>query len=104
VNALRITFASALLLGSPATLAQSTARPDPADPRLTVPAPATGSAYAGYRGFRDEPLADWRAVNDEMRRLGGPAGHMRDAAKAPDRDGTPPAAATPATGGPKHGH
>jgi hypothetical protein len=110
VNALRITLASVLLFGSPAALAQTpAARPDPADPRLSVPAPTTESAFAGYRSFRDEPLADWRAVNDEVRGLGGHGGHIRDAAPA-DR-ATPPAGdrATPkptssTSGGEKNAH
>jgi hypothetical protein len=88
VNALRITLV--LALGAPAALAQTAARPDPADPRLSSPPPATASAFAGYRSFRDEPLADWRAVNDEMRTLGGHAGHVRDGAVPGER--TPPPA------------
>jgi hypothetical protein len=110
VNALQIALASALLLGAPAALAQAATRPDPADPRLTVPAPATESAYAGYRGFRDEPPADWRAVNDEVRGLGGHAGHIRDGA-APADQSEPPAgdraAPKPAASlgaGEKHAH
>lgn len=95
MTALRITFASALLLGSTAVLAQTGARPDPADPRLSVPAATTESAFAGYRRFRDEPLADWRAGNDEMRGLGGHAGHIRDA--APPASRTPPPAGEHAT-------
>ena len=111
MNALRIILASVLLLGSPAAPAQTTgARPDPADPRLSVPPPAAESAFAGYRSFRDEPLADWRAVNDEMRALGGHAGHIR--AAAPPADRAPPPAgdrATPkptssTTAGEKHAH
>ncbi len=110
MNALRITLASALLLGSPAALGQTAARPDPADPRLSVPAPTTESAFAGYRSFRDEPLADWRAVNDEMRTLGGHAGHIRERAAPADR--TEPAAGDRATpkptssinAGEKHAH
>ena len=110
MNALRITLASALLLGAPAALAQTTARPDPADPRLSVPAPTTESAFAGYRSYRDEPLADWRAVNEAVRGLGGHAGHIRDA--APPASRTPPPAgerAAPrppasANAGEKHAH
>jgi hypothetical protein len=111
VNALRITLASVLLLGSAAALAQTTGeRPDPADARLSVPAPTTESAFAGYRSFRDEPLADWRAVNEEVRGLGGHAGHIRDA--APPASRTPPPAgerAAPkppasANAGEKHAH
>ncbi|MGH8682597.1 MAG: hypothetical protein ACREVS_20750 [Burkholderiales bacterium] len=98
----------ALWLGPAVALAQTTgARPDPTDPRLNAPPPATESAFAGYRGYRDEPLADWRAVNDEMRALGGHAGHIRDAAPADralpagDRATPKPAAASP---GEKHAH
>jgi len=79
VNELRRTLAWALLLGPLAAFAQTGARPDPTDPRLSVPAPAADSAVAGYRSFRDEPLTPWREVNDEVRRLGGHAGHVRDA-------------------------
>ena len=111
MNALRITLASVLLLGSAAALAQTTGgRPDPADPRLSVPAPTTESAFAGYRSFREEPLADWRAVNDEVRGLSGHAGHIRERAAPADR--TEPAAGDRATpkptsstnAGEKHAH
>ena len=110
MNALRITFASALLLGSAAVLAQTGARPDPADPRLSVPAPATESAYAGYRSFREEPLADWRAVNDDMRALGGHAGHIRGPAPAANREAPPaderaaPKPPAPVNAGGMHAH
>jgi hypothetical protein len=101
----------ALSLAAASALAQTTgARPDPADPRLSAPPPATESAFAGYRSFRDEPLADWRAVNDEVRGLGGHGGHIRDA--APAASPTPPPAgerAAPkppasANAGEKHAH
>jgi len=106
VNVISMTLASALLLGSPAALAQTGARHDPADPRLSVPAPASESAYVGYRSFREEPLADWRTVNDEMRSLGGHAGHIREQAapadraepRAGDRAAPKPAAAVDAGG------
>lgn len=93
-----------LWLGSAALAQTPVARPDPADPRLSGPPPATESAFAGYRSFRDEPPADWRAVNDEVRGLGGHAGHVRDAAAPADRGdraAPKPAAANP---GEKHAH
>jgi len=111
VNALRITLASVLMLGSLTAPAQTTgARPDPADPRLSGPPAATESAFAGYRSYRDEPPADWRAVNDEVRGLSGHAGHIRDATAPADR--TPPPAgeravpkpAAAANPGEKHAH
>ena len=69
---------------------QPTTRPHPAD--LAAPAPAVKyeSAFAGYRGFREEPLAPWRGVNDEVARAGGHVGIVggahgasKPAAKAP---------------------
>jgi len=32
------------------------------------------SAYAGYAPYREEPLASWRAVNEDVARTGGHAG------------------------------
>jgi hypothetical protein len=55
------------------------AAPDPADPSAPAPAAAYHSAFEGYRGYREEPLADWRAVNDEVGRVGGHAGIFRGA-------------------------
>ena len=110
MNALRITMASALLLGSSAALAQMVARPDPADPRLSSPPPAAESAFASYRSYRDEPLADWRAVNDEVRGLGGHGGHIRDAAPPADRvlppadDRATPKPTNSTAAGEKHAH
>jgi hypothetical protein len=88
VNELRITIACALL-GPLAALAQPGARPDPADPQVSTPPPVRESAFAGYRGYRDEPLADWRAVNDDVREVGGHAGHIRDGTAPTDRGATP---------------
>jgi len=107
VNQLRIALAWALL-GPPAALGQTSARPDPADPRVTTPPPVMESAFAGYRGYRDDPPAPWREVNDEVRELGGHAGHLRT--EVPIDRGTtagerPPAKpAAPATTGGKHAH
>jgi hypothetical protein len=63
------------LVPLPAT-AQQQARPHPADPAVPVPAARHESAFTGYRGFREEPLAPWRDANDEAARAGGHAGIM----------------------------
>jgi hypothetical protein len=48
------------------------------------------SAFAEYRPWRgQEPAVDWKRANDEMKRLGGHAGHLREKAQQPE----PPAAA-----------
>lgn len=69
-------FALAALaaLAPHATAQQPAARPHPADPAAPAPAVKYESAFAGYRGFREEPLAPWRAVNDEAARAGGHIG------------------------------
>ena len=53
-----------------AAVAAATTAPDVAPYR---------SAFADYRPWRgQEPTVDWKRANDEMRRLGGHAGHLRD--------------------------
>jgi len=58
----------------PPAAAQQSVKTAPADPQAAVPAPAYTSAFAGYRPLRDEPLAPWREVNDEVARVGGHIG------------------------------
>jgi hypothetical protein len=105
--------AATLALAAPAG-AQSRPRPD--DPAVKTPPPASASAFAGYRPFREEEMAPWREVNDEVGRLGGHSGHMtghvkemEDAQPAAPQPSSAPSAAQPvrrsdAPGGPKHGH
>lgn len=59
-----------------ASFAQSTARPDLADPAVRVPAPVYRSAFEDYRPFAEQAPAPWRELNDEVRRLGGHGGHV----------------------------
>jgi len=70
-------FLAALVIAAVTPLAaaqQQPARPNPADPAAPVPAFKHDSAFAGYRGFREEPLAPWRDANDETARAGGHGG------------------------------
>jgi hypothetical protein len=51
------------------------------------------SSFEDYRPWSAEPLRDWRAVNDEVERLGGHAGHLRSSAvgeRKPEASATPP--------------
>jgi hypothetical protein len=82
-------------LASHAAAQQPAAMPHPADPAAPAPAMKYESALTGYRGFREEPLAPWRGVNDEVARVGGHAGVLGGA-----HGGHPapkPAAKPPAT-------
>jgi len=94
-----------------AAFAQTAARPDPADPRLrTPPPPAADSAFAGYRSYRDEPMAPWREVNDEVGRVGGHVGILKEEERAANKTQPAGAGAAPAParadapGGKKHAH
>ena len=98
-----------------ATTASAQSRPRPDDPAVRTPPPASGSAFEGYRPFRDEEMTLWREVNDEVGRLGGHSGHMTGHVKddaqpaAPQQPQSGPPAAEPvrrsdAPGGNKHGH
>lgn len=108
-----------LLLLSCIGLAQAApllaAAPAPAAPSAPVPAVTYRSAFESYRSHRDEPGKDWRALNDEVGRVGGhvgifrSTGHGSHGAAAP---AAPPAAVSqpPVRGAPRapaaagHGH
>lgn len=83
----------AMMLAPPAFAAQpGVEQPGPANPAAAVPAATYESAFAGYASFRDEKLAPWRNVNDEVARAGGHIGILRGASAA----GGKPAAKAPA--------
>jgi hypothetical protein len=51
------------------------------------------SSFEDYRPWSAEPLRDWRAVNDEVERLGGHAGHLRGSVaddREPEGSAAPP--------------
>ena len=77
---------------------------EPSDARARAPAAKYESAFENYRAHREEPLADWRALNDEVGRVGGHVGIMREeAAKTPAATGKPrDAAPAPAARGHQH--
>lgn len=68
----------------------------PTDPSAPAPRVTYNSAFEGYHGHREEPPADWRAVNDEVGRVGGHIGIFRGAGAHADshagKAGTPAAA------------
>ena len=96
-----IAFAALAALAPHATAQQPAARPHPADPAAPVPTVKYDSAFSGYRGFREEPLAPWRAVNDEVARVGGHIGIVggagQPAAKPKPKPQAPGAAPSPKT-------
>jgi hypothetical protein len=66
--------------------AQPPARPDPADPRASVPPAVYVSPLRQYQPLREESVASWRAANDQVEKIGGwraYAKEAQDAAPAP---------------------
>ncbi|MDW8468954.1 MAG: hypothetical protein RML56_08295 [Burkholderiales bacterium] len=70
-----IAFALAAAFAAGAA-AREVARPHPADPAAGAKPPARTSAFEDYRPYSEPELARWREANDEVRRLGGHAGHV----------------------------
>ncbi len=48
----------------------------PSDPAASAPSANYRSAFEGYRPFREEPIADWKALNAEVGAAGGHIGIM----------------------------
>lgn len=81
---MRSAISYVLLAGfASAVAAQQAAPRDPANPATPVPKPVYESAFAGYRPWSEPDTGRWREANEEVRRLGGHAGHVKPAAKAP---------------------
>lgn len=83
------------LAAATAGSAAAQARPDPADAKAKAPPVEYRSAFEGYKPYAEPELAPWRAVNEDVRRVGGHIGMMR----AQSRD--KPQAKPPAHGGHK---
>lgn len=90
-------------------MAQQLANTHPAAPGVKAPPVRYESAFTGYQSFRDEKLAPWREVNDEVGRIGGHAGifggagHAGHGGAKPVTNTPAPAAAAPKTPSPMHG-
>lgn len=66
-------------------VAQERQRPDPADPRATSQAPVYRSAFEGYRTIEESKRIPWREANDEVERVGGHIGILRERAQQEKR-------------------
>ena len=81
-----------LALASPAAAQLKSVRPDPADPAAPVPPVKHESPFAGYAPYREQDVAPWRDVNDEVARAGGHAGIFRgDGGQATGKPAAKPA-------------
>lgn len=78
-NAARAAVVCAFAWNAQAQSVAPLQRTDPADPALPVPAARYDSPYANYQRFEEQKPASWRALNDEVERLGGHEGHIKGA-------------------------
>ena len=97
-----------LLAASAGAVAQPSAgsgRPDPMDSRAPVPPTVHQSPFAHYRPFAAEVLGPWKAVNDEVGRIGGWKVYAREVYEATRQEeqasgaAGKPSAAPPDSGG-----
>jgi hypothetical protein len=80
---------AAALMSLPAIAQPPAATSNPANAGVRVPAVKYESAFAGYAPYREEKLAPWREVNDDVARVGGHIGIFRGAGGASHGAGAP---------------
>ena len=98
--AARYALLTASLLATLAAQAQpaaNTARPDPLDPKASVPALNYESSFSHYRRLGDEKPVSWRDANDTVTRIGGWRVYAREAQQTDPAPAAKPVDAAPAT-------
>ena len=79
-------YVAAMALAAPA-FAQQTTRPDPADPKVSVPPVIYVSPLKQYQPLGDEPVTSWKAANELVEKIGGWQVYAKEAqAPAPAAD------------------
>jgi hypothetical protein len=78
----QVMLALLALFACGAALAQSEGQNDPRVPEAKVPPVPYRSVFEDYRPYREQELASWRQVNEEVGRIGGHIGVLKDAEKA----------------------
>lgn len=86
----------ALCLTAQAQSNPGATRPDPLDPRASVPAPVYRSSLAAHRRAGEDKPVTWREANDTVTRIGGWRAYTREAQQ--------PEPAGSAAQGAHHGH
>ncbi len=73
-----------------AAVAQNAPQTDPRDPKASAQPAEYRSAFADYRPYKEPEIADWRALNDEVGRVGGHLGIARGKKEAGKDKPKPP--------------
>ena len=89
----RLIFVALAAFAAGTAAAQEAQRPDPANPRATVPGIEYRSAFTGYWPAGEEKVAPWRQSNDAVKGAGGDdEGHAApQPAEKPKPEPRPPA-------------
>jgi hypothetical protein len=82
-------YCTVILAPLTAAAQRPTVNAGPADPAAAVPPVKYESAFTGYAPYREAKPAPWRDVNDEVARIGGHIGIMREAARGGGAPGKP---------------
>ena len=96
----RSALVAASLIGTLTAQAQpalKAARPDPLDPKVSVPALSYESSFSQYRRLGDEKPVAWRDANDTVARIGGWRVYAREAQQPDPAPAAKPGDAAPAT-------
>ena len=83
----------ATLTAAQAQPAANAARPDPLDPKASVPTLRYESSFAQYRRLGEEKPVSWRDANDTVTRIGGWRVYAREAQQPDPAPTTAPASA-----------
>ena len=83
-----------------AQAAAKAARPDPLDPKASVPALSYESSFSKYRPLGDEKPVSWRDANDTVTRIGGWRAYAREAQQPDPAPAAMPGDVKPATNAP----
>jgi len=87
----RTMFGALAIVVAGATAAQNAPQTDPRDPKARVQPADYRSAFADYRPYNEPEIANWRAVNEEVGRVGGHLGIVRGEREAAKPEAKPPA-------------
>lgn len=75
----QVMLALLALFAGGAAFAQGEGKNDPRAPDTKVPPATYRSVFEDYRPYREQELASWRQVNEEVARAGGHVGVMKNA-------------------------
>jgi hypothetical protein len=88
------------LIGLPAVAQSPSSTLDPLQSGARVPTVKYESAFESYAPYQEQPLAGWRAVNDEVGRVGGHVGMFSGQGGSKARPSDSPAGQSPARNAP----